>query len=92
MFFEKGDFKQILIKLGQKPENHVKKIAAKSPARNVQNNSYKLYSSGSQAMSFGQGDRLGGSGKGICSIVWKHWQAVDTHPNHCWASVAEADV
>jgi hypothetical protein len=48
MFIEIVNFWQILINLGEKPGNYVKKIAQKSAAGNVQNSSDKLYTSGSQ--------------------------------------------
>ena len=35
MFIEIGNFIQNLIKLGEKPGNHVKEITCKSPVRNV---------------------------------------------------------
>jgi hypothetical protein len=45
-----------LINLGEKPENHVKKIAPKSAVGNIQNRSDKLYTSGSQTLPFGKGN------------------------------------
>jgi hypothetical protein len=43
MFFEVLVFAWILIKFGQNPVNHVKKIANPTPVRNVQNCTCQRY-------------------------------------------------